>query len=73
MACLWRVYGMCMVCTYVHVYVDVHVHMKVWIAQSVQLTDNYISQYDDVPRKLFEHFANIIQRLGLVWLVLYVG
>ena len=38
----------------------VHVHMKFWIAQNVQLTEVYIFQYDDVPGKLLEHFATVV-------------
>ena len=66
------VYGMfiriciCMAFSYVYVYVGVHVYMQVL---NSALTDLYISQYDDVPGKLIEHFA----RQGLVQLVLYVG
>ena len=44
------------VCVYMYAYVRVskHVHMKVWVAQNVQLTELYIFQYDVVPGKFSE-------------------
>ena len=43
-----------------HVCVCGYVHMKVWVAHNVQLTEIYIFQYDDVPRNFVEHFATVI-------------
>ena len=38
---------------------------RFWIAQNVQLTDNYISQYDDVHEKVQEHFEIVVKIVGL--------
>ena len=53
--CMCGYVGLCMwVYVYTYVRVGKRVHMKVWVAQNVQLTELYSFQCDVVPGKFLE-------------------
>ena len=60
--CLVCVYAMSMACMHAYDASMAYVGCirRFWIAQNVQLTELYIFQYDDVPGKLLEHFATVV-------------